>query len=161
MIKYVVVWLVVFTVYITFAGSLAPYTVITGALVSTILSAVTSKYVVTNEQKLLQPLRLAYLVYYFLKYMTIIEMKAHVDVVKRIFTMDIRPGIVRVPVKARSSYARLLVMASITNTPGTVVVDEKGEYFYVNWIYVSTVEPSEARKAISEEFEHFAIKIFD
>jgi len=161
MIKYVVVWLVVFTVYITFAGSLASYTVITGALVSTILSAVTSKYLVTNEQKLLQPLRPAYLVYYFLKYMTIIEMKAHMDVVKRIFTMDIRPGIVRVPVKVRSSYARLLVMASITNTPGTVVVDEKGEYFYVNWIYVSAVEPSEARKAISEEFEHFAIKIFD
>jgi multicomponent Na+:H+ antiporter subunit E len=161
MIKYIVVWLVVFAVYITFAGSLTPYTVITGVLVSTVLSAVSSKYLVTNEQKLLQPLRLAYLVYYFFKYITIIEIKAHMDVVKRILTMDVRPGIVRVPVKARSSYARLLIMASITNTPGTVVVDEKGEHFYVNWIYVSTVEPLGARKAISEEFELFAIKIFD
>jgi len=83
------------------------------------------------------------------------------DVVKRIITMDIKPGIVRVPVASVSRYARLLVMSSITNTPGTVVVDEKNDYFYVNWIYVSTTDPLKARESISLEFERFASRIFD
>ena len=161
MIKYIAVWLLLFTFYVVFAGSLAPYTVITGAVVAAILSAVTSKYLVVDERKLFEVKRLATLVFYFFKYISIIELKCHMDVVKRLFTGDIRPGIVRVPIAVKSRYARALVALSITNTPGTVVIDEKGDYFYVNWIYVSTTDPAEARKAISEEFEVYASKIFE
>jgi len=104
------------------------------------------KYLVEDEEKLKQPIRFLYLVYYFIKYITIIEFRAHMDVVKRIFTMDINPGIVRVPVASVSRYARLLVMSSITNTPGTVVVDEKNDYFYVNWINVTTTDPLKSKR---------------
>ncbi|MEM1595537.1 MAG: Na+/H+ antiporter subunit E [Desulfurococcaceae archaeon] len=161
MIKYIVVGLLVFIVYITFAGSLSTYTVMTGLLVSTVLSIMSAKYLVVDEKKLFDLKRLLYAVYYFVKYMTIIEIKAHMDVVKRIINMDIDPGIVKVPVNVKSRYARLLVMGSITNTPGTVVVDEKNNYFYVNWIKVTTFEPMEARRIISEEFEYYAYKIFE
>jgi multicomponent Na+:H+ antiporter subunit E len=101
------------------------------------------------------------LFYYFLKYITVIEFKAHMDVVKRIFTMNIKPGIVKIPVEAKYTYGKLLVASSITNTPGTVVLDERDGYFYVNWIYVSTVDPLLAKREISEEFEKYAVKIFD
>ncbi len=161
MIKYIVVGLLVFLVYIVFVGSLSLYTVLTGLLVSFILSAVSAKYLVVDEKKLLDAGRLLYMVYYFFKYITIIEIKAHMDVVKRIINMDINPGIVKVPVNVKSRYARLLVMGSITNTPGTVVVDERNDYFYVNWINVTTKEPVKARKEISEEFEYYAYKIFE
>jgi multicomponent Na+:H+ antiporter subunit E len=159
--KYIVVGLIVFIVYVSFAGSTSPYTLATATIISGVLSALTAKYLVVDERKLMEPWRLLVLIYYFFKYMTIIEFKAHMDVVKRTFTMDIKPGIVKVPVNAKSRYARSLIMGSITNTPGTVVVDEKDDYFYVNWIYVSSPDPLEAKKAISEEFENFAIKIFD
>ena len=161
MISSLVIALLVFLIYVLFAGSLSAYTLTTGLIVALVLGFTTSRYLVKNEYKLLSPRRLAYLVYYFLKYITVIEIKAHLDVVKRIFTMDIKPGIVKIPVHVKSSYGRLLVASSITNTPGTVVVDERDGYFYVNWIYVKTGEPELARRDISEEFEKYAVKIFD
>ncbi|MGC8982968.1 MAG: Na+/H+ antiporter subunit E [Desulfurococcaceae archaeon] len=161
MFKYVAVWLLVFLIYVLFAGSASLYTLATGALIAAILSALTARYIVVDERKVRDVKRLLILAYYFVKYMTVIEFKAHMDVVKRTFTGDIKPGIVRVPVGVKSKYARLLVALSITNTPGTVVVDEKNGYFYVNWIYVSTVDPAEAREAISREFEEYAYRIFE
>jgi multicomponent Na+:H+ antiporter subunit E len=159
--RYLVVWLLLFTVFVLFAGSLSPYTLLTGGLVAGLLSAAASNYLVSDDRKLMDVKRFLYLVYYFLKYITIIEFKAHMDVVKRIITGEVKPGIVKVPVDVKSKYARLLVANSITNTPGTVVVDEKDNYFYVNWINVTTFEPLEAKKAISEEFEEHASRIFD
>ncbi|ADG90389.1 Na+/H+ antiporter subunit E [Thermosphaera aggregans] len=161
MIKYLATGIVAFIIYIVFSGTITPYDLLTGAVVSTICSALLAPYIVRNEAKLSQPARLAYLAYYFLKYITIIEFKAHMDVVKRIFTMDLKPGIVRIPLNCKGDMARLLVASSITNTPGTVVVDESNDYFYVNWIYVSSVSPEEAKKSISEEFEKYAVKIFE
>ncbi len=161
MIKYLVTGLVAFLIYIVFSGSMTPYDLVTGVIVSAICSILLTPYIVRNESKLKQPARLAYLAYYFLKYITIIEFKAHMDVVKRIFTMDLKPGIVRIPLKCKGDMARLLVASSITNTPGTVVVDESDDYFYVNWIYVSSALPKEARRSVSEEFEKYAVKIFE
>jgi len=160
-IRYFVVALLVFATYIAFAGSISIYTVLTGVLLSAIMSAISAKYIVKDERKVRDIRRFIYLFYYFVKYMSVIEVRAHLDVVKRIFTMDIKPGIVKIPVRVNSRYARLLVMGSITNTPGTVVVDEKDGYFYVNWINVITEELELARKHISEEFEYYAYKIFE
>lgn len=161
MIGSLVIALLAFLVYVLFAGSLSHYTLLTGLIVSLVLGFTTSRYLVKNEYKLLDPRRLAYLFYYFLKYITVIEFKAHMDVAKRIFTMNIKPGIVKIPVEAKSTYGKLLVASSITNTPGTVVLDERDGYFYVNWIYVSNVDPLLAKREISEEFEKYAVKIFD
>lgn len=161
MMKEIVASLLVFIVYVVFAGSMSPYTMITGLIVGAILGPLSARYLVSNERKLLEVQRLFMLIWYFFKYMFYIEVKAHMDVVKRIFTMDIKPGIVKVPVKSKTRYARLLIMGSITNTPGTVVVDERGDYFYVNWINVESTIPDEAWRVISEEFEKYASKIFD
>ncbi|MEM4551511.1 MAG: Na+/H+ antiporter subunit E [Thermosphaera sp.] len=161
MIKHVAVALIVFIVYILFSGSITIYDAVTGTIVAALCSYFITPYIVQNEGKLWQPKRLLTLMAYFVKYITIIEFKAHMDVVKRIFTLEINPGIVKIPLKAQSDWARLLVASSITNTPGTVVVDEKDGYFYVNWINVTTTSPEEARVIISEEFEKAAVKIFD
>ncbi|MEM3346402.1 MAG: Na+/H+ antiporter subunit E, partial [Desulfurococcaceae archaeon] len=86
MFRYLVVWLLLFTVFVLFAGSLSPYTLLTGGLVAGVLSAAASNYLVSDDRKLMDVKRFLYLVYYFLKYITIIEFKAHMDVVKRIIT---------------------------------------------------------------------------
>lgn len=161
MYRYLVVWLMLFTVYVLFTGSISLYTVLTGGLVAGILSTAVTRYLVTDERKLMDVKRLLYITYYFVKYITIIEFKAHVDVIRRIFTGEIRPGVVKVPVSVKSRYARLLVACSITNTPGTVVIDEKDGYFYINSIYIVTTDPYKAREIISEEFEKYASKTFD
>lgn len=161
MIAPIILSVIYLGVYLLFSGSASIYDIITGLAISIPLGAVSSRYLVSDERKLLELKRLLYAVIYFIKYMTIIELKAHMDVIKRIFTLDIKPGIVRVPLTSRTAYGRLLVACSITNTPGTVVVDEKDGYFYVNWIYVSTTEPLGARAQISEEFEQYSHEIFE
>lgn len=161
MIEELAAALLVFMVYILVAGSLTPYDIATGLLVSAITGLVTGKYLIRNPSKILQPQRLILLIFYFFKYITIIEFKSHMDVVKRIFNMNIKPGIVKIPVTVTSEYARLFVANSITNTPGTVVIEERDGFFYVNWIDVSTKDPLEARRSISEEFETYASKILD
>ncbi|WP_440059447.1 Na+/H+ antiporter subunit E [Thermogladius sp. 4427co] len=161
MIREIVVVLALLTLYIIYTGSASLYDILTGLMVSAAIGVPASRLLISNEKKLAEPRRYAYLVYYAVKYMTIIEFKAHMDVVKRVFNMRINPGIVKIPVYARTKYGRLLIAISITNTPGTVVVDERDGWFYINWIDVSSTIPGEAWKLISGEFEYYASKIFE
>ncbi|MFA4640101.1 Na+/H+ antiporter subunit E [Pyrococcus kukulkanii] len=155
------VFLLVLGTYLIFTGSAKPYDLVTGVLVALVISVLTSKYLVERPGKALNPLRWLWALIYFLWYMIVAEVKAHIDVIVRIFTGNVKPAIIKVPVNLSSDYSKMLVANSITNTPGTVVVDVDGEYLYVNWIYATTDRPEEARERISKEFEKFASKIFE
>lgn len=153
--------LLTFIIYILFSGSATIYDIVTGAFISIIIGVIVGGFIVSNETKAFNPIRWFWALIYFIKYMTIIEIKAHLEVIKALFTGRIKPGIVRVPINVKSDYAKLLVANSITNTPGTVVVDLNDKYLYVNWINVISEDPRETRKYISSEFEKYARKIFD
>jgi len=154
-----------FTVYIVFTGSIRLYDIVTGILVAIAIGLITANIVVKNPLKALDPRRLGWLIAYILHYFFISEVKAHLDVIKRALDprMPINPGIVRVPYGVESEYAEALIACSITNTPGTVVVDvNRGKkVFYVHWIDVKTLEPKKTREMISLVFEKYARKIFD
>ena len=124
-----------------------------------------SRRLETDLGKILDPKRIYYLVRYFIKYMFIIEPRAHIDVIKRIISphMPINPGIVAIPYGVKTDYAILTIANSITNTPGTVTVDvdRDSKLLFVHWIDVKAVEPEECRRIISREFEENAEKIFD
>ncbi len=157
----IAVMVLTFIVYIIFTGSATLYDIITGALVAIVIGVIAGRFVVSSESKAFNPIRWFWVIVYFLKYMTVIEIKAHLHVIRALFTGRIKPGIVRVPLDVKTGYAKLLVANSITNTPGTVVVDLDDKYLYVNWINVVSEEPVEAKKHISLEFEKYARKIFD
>lgn len=159
------VFSLVFVVYLIFSGSTSLYDITTGVLVALVTSLITANLVVENPVKLAQPQRLVWLITYALRYFFVDEVKAHLDVMKRILhpKMPINPGIVKIPYETVSDYAMLTVANSITNTPGTVVVevDPSEKAFYVHWINATATEPSEARRQVSEVFERFARRIFD
>lgn len=159
------VFLLAFIVYVVFSGSASSYDLITGASVAFVTSLITANLVVSNPDKLIQVKRLGWLLIYSIRYFFIDEVKAHLDVMKRILhpKMPINPAIVKIPYEVTSDYAMLTIANSITNTPGTVVVDVFAEEkaFYVHWISAVTTEPTEAKKAVSEIFERFAKRIFD
>ncbi|MEM2755583.1 MAG: Na+/H+ antiporter subunit E, partial [Candidatus Methanomethylicia archaeon] len=75
----------------------------------------------------------------------------------------INPGIVRVPYYSESDYSMVTVANSITNTPGTVVVDfdEVRKVFYVHWIDVKSIDPRDTYSFIARTFEDYARRIFD
>ncbi len=155
-------------VYMVFSGSIGPYVnlydIVTGIIVSAAAAALLSDTLVSDERKLRDPRRLLYLIVYAVYYLFVIEIRAHLGVMKLILRPgDARPGIVCVPYATRSDYATVMVANSITNTPGTVVVDldEEEKCFYVHWIRVVSEEPGEARRLVSSVFERYAGRILD
>jgi multicomponent Na+:H+ antiporter subunit E len=154
-----------FVAYVVFTGSIGIYDIVTGALVSIVAGIITAELVVEKPAKSLNPLRLIWLAIYTLYYLVIAETKAHLDVMYRIIhpKMPIRPGIVRAPFNVKTDYSIVAIANSITNTPGTVVVDlnaEKGVY-YVHWINVKAPDPETTYNNIVKDFEKFIKRVFD
>ncbi len=154
-----------FLTYIVFTGSVTGYDLVTGALVAGVVGWLTAKLMVQKPVKLVSIGRFAWLITYSLIYFLYYEVKAHLDVMRRILTpsMPINPGIVRVPYEVRTDYAMTAVANSITNTPGTVVVDidPEGKNYFVHWIDVKATDPEECKRQISLSFERFLKKVFD
>lgn len=163
--RYIPVAILVFIVYIVFSGSISLYDVIVGAVVAIGVSLLASRYVVEDSPKALSLKRFIHLVRYAFYYLTVAEFKAHLMVIKIILSreMSVRPAIVRVPYRARNEYTIVASANSITNTPGTVVVDidtNKSQY-YVHWIYAVGLDPETTYKNILEDFERGLSKVFE
>jgi len=154
---------VTLAVYLLYTGSITTYDLLTGGAVAAIVAYVLGDRLIQNDLKLFQPGRWVAAIVYFLRYFLIEETKTHIDVAKRVFTLEARPGIVRVPLEVESDYGKVLVANSITNTPGTVVVDisDDGKWLYVHWIDVSTLDEREVKENVVGYFEEYAKKIFD
>ncbi len=154
-----------FITYIIFSGSLSGYDITTGVIVGVVVGVLVANISVENPRKLAEVWRIGWGIAYAVVYFLYSEVKSHLDVMRRILSpsMPINPGIVRVPYEVKSDYAITAVANSITNTPGTVVVDiyPEGKSYFVHWIDVKTKEPQECREAISALFEKFSRKVFD
>lgn len=154
-----------FITYIVFSGSIQPYDLVTGLVVALVTGVLFANITVSEPWKVLNPARWFWLLRYAVRYFTIDETKAHIDVIKRILhpKTPVNPAIVKVPYEAVSDYTVASIANSITNTPGTVVVEvrEDEKAFYVHWIDAKTIEPAEAKKEISLVFEEYSRKIFE
>lgn len=93
--------------------------------------------------------------------------KANWDVAKRVYggCVNIKPGIVKVPVDVKSDYGRSMLSNSITLTPGTITMDafeEDGQaYYYVHWIDVTAPSGAEAGDAIKGTLEKGVRRVFE
>lgn len=160
-----VVAILVFLTYIVFSGSISLYDIVTGATTGIVLGAVFSLFVVKNPSKVINPIKWIWLITYAVYYFFVAEVKAHLDVMYRIIhpKTPVKPAVVKVPYDLSTDYAIACVANSITNTPGTVVVDiDPGKkVYFIHWIYAQTIKPDEARKHISLTFEKYSRKIFE
>ncbi len=161
---YVLLGLLFLSVYLLYTGAVSLTEVVLGVIVGFSVAYIFSDLLIQDSSKLSLK-RLAVLIAYAFKYFTVIEAKAHWSVVKAILSpaMRINPSIVRIPYKVKDDYAIVTVANSITNTPGTVVVDidEGKRNMYVHWLFAEVTSDEEARKEVSEEFESWAKLIFD
>ncbi|ABN69140.1 Membrane bound protein complex subunit mbxA [Staphylothermus marinus F1] len=160
-----VVALLAFITYIVFSGSISPYDIVSGIVVALVIAGFFSSFTIQNPLKVFDPRRWFWLIVYAIYYFFVAEVKSHLDVMYRIIhpRMPVNPGIVMVPYSVESDYAITSIANSITNTPGTVVVDidPNNKHYYVHWINVKTTDPETARKMISSKFEYFSKKVFD
>ncbi|MEM0025560.1 MAG: Na+/H+ antiporter subunit E [Zestosphaera sp.] len=163
--KSIVPVLLSFIIYVVYTGTLRLYDILTGFLVALVIGVLTSNLLIEDWRKSLSLRRFVNLVRFAFRYFFIDEVKAHLLLIKLSLSpkLDLRPAIVKMPIKTRNDYGITLVSLSITNTPGTVVVDlnkEKGN-IYVHWIYAKTTKPEESYKEVSEVFDTYALKVFD
>lgn len=163
--KIIVVALLVFVTYIVFSGSISTYDLIAGIITAIVLGTIFSEFMVKKPSKVFNPVRWGWLILYALYYFFIAEVKAHLDVIYRILhpRTPVKPGIVKIPYSVETDYAITSVANSITNTPGTVVIDidPNEKVYFVHWINIKSLKPDEARKHVSLVFEKFSHKVFD
>lgn len=90
-------------------------------------------------------------------------LKANLDVAYRVLHVDlpIRPGIVRVPTTLKSDWSKTFLAASITLTPGTLVVDINGQDLYVHWINVPDKDLERQTRLVAAKFENLIRRIFE
>ena len=166
-LSFIAVFLLLFIVFLIASASVSPMDITLGIIAAAVIAAFTSTMVIKESpQKAFNVVRWAWAIAYFFYFLLVIEPKCHIDVIKRILhpKMPIKPGIVRVPYKVKSDYAITAVACSITNTPGTVVVDlneDEKKRYYVHWIDVKTTDEEGCYEAISKTFEKFVRRMFD
>ena len=163
-LKITIISIAIFIIYIVFS-KVSIHSIVFGIIIAIFLSTIVSNIIIKNPQKILDLKRYFWFIAYLLQFFLIIEVKSHIDMIKRILSKEpsLKPGIVKVHYNVNNDYAITMIANSITNTPGTVVVDidEDERALYVNWIYVRTLEPAILHELLVKRFELFAKKIFD
>jgi multicomponent Na+:H+ antiporter subunit E len=144
-----------FLIYLALVGSLGSEELIIGAVIALIVGIITRNLIISDEKRVLSARGWIGALWYLIVYSLYYEALSHLSVVKSIFTMDLKPAIVRVPYRLKSDYGITAVGNSITNTPGTVVVDidEERGYYYVHWINAPSTDEEYCHNNISKSFE--------
>ena len=93
---------------------------------------------------------LAYIVVFFIELV-----KANINMLRYVYSprIDIRPGIVKVHMRLKSPIGRLALANSIALTPGSLVIDIRGDAMFIHWLDVKTTDPDEATAMIAGPFE--------
>jgi multicomponent Na+:H+ antiporter subunit E len=81
--------------------------------------------------------------------------KANWFMIKIIMTPnpELKPALLRLPLRTTSEFVTAGVSNSITLTPGTLTVDAEGDFIYVHWIVASELETDKAKGEIVGNFE--------
>jgi multicomponent Na+:H+ antiporter subunit E len=133
-----------------------------GLFFAILVATLLSELYPAQPHALLDPRRWFWAVLY-LPYFLYYCVKANLDVAYRVLHVDlpIHPGIVRVPTTLKSDWAKTFLAASITLTPGTLVVDIDGADLYVHWINVPKKDREQQSRAIAATFEPLLRRIFE
>ncbi len=136
---------------------------ILGVVASLLVAALLSDGLALHPIKLLSPVRW----FWFLVYVPVFAywcVVANLHVMYLVLHPDlpIKPGVVKVKTRLRSTAARTALANSITLTPGTLTVDVTDDgYLYVHWLVVESTEMRAATHEIVERFENFIEKIIE
>lgn len=149
-----------FVVWLVVNSSVEPPIIATGALASLAVAAI---FVRRGDvwRIWLTPRK----VFHFLAYtgVFLVELvKANISMLGYVYAprIDIRPGIVKVRMPLKSPIGRLALANSIALTPGSLVMDLRGEALFIHWLDVKTTDPEEATRMIIGPFEKHLGAVF-
>ena len=149
-------------IWLALTSSLHWQEVITGILISLILSFFLSKTYVALGLPPLSPKRFVFLFFMYIPVLFKEIIKANFDVAYRVIhpKMPIKPGIVVIKTDLNSDLAKMVLANSITLTPGTFTLDILGDNLLIHWINVRSENVDESTQLIGERFEKYLRVIF-
>jgi multicomponent Na+:H+ antiporter subunit E len=150
-----------FATWLVLTSSLQWQELLTGALVSVVLTAFLGW---TYVQLGLPPFTLRRLWYLGVYLVVLLKeiVRANLDVAYRVVhpKLPIKPGIVAIHTELKQDIAKMLLANSITLTPGTFTLDILGDTMLIHWIDVRSEDMEEATRLISGRFEKYLREIF-
>jgi multicomponent Na+:H+ antiporter subunit E len=157
------VWLFViaFVLWLGFTSSLSPSELLTGCVVSLVVSALSAS---VYSRLGLPPLGvgriLRAIAYVPILFWEII--RANFDVAYRVLSprLPINPGIVVIKTGLTSDVAKLILANSITLTPGTFTLDVEDDKLLIHWIDVKATDVEGATREVGERFERYLRPMF-
>ncbi len=159
---FVFVTVVMWLIWLVFAGSLNSQEMIAGAVVALLAATLRSGGpCLLGGPEILAPKRVLYAIAY-IPYMIWAIVMANFDVARRVLSprLDINPGIVKVKTRLKTPVGRMILANSITLTPGTLTVDIIGENMYIHWVDVESRDAEAASRKIAAGFEKYLEVIF-
>ena len=154
-------WIVLFVVWMVANSTLAIEVAILGAVITLALA-----YVFSSTSDAWRRIRWTPSgFYHFVAYSGtfLVELvKANIAMMRVVYAprIDIHPGIVRIRTKLKSPIGRLALANTIALTPGSLVLDIKGETLYIHWLDVQTTDIDKATEALAGPFEAHLEKVF-
>jgi multicomponent Na+:H+ antiporter subunit E len=154
-------WVTLFVIWLIVNNSLAPEIVLTGAALAALLAFAFAPFAGAWGSIRWSPRVLLNVAIYFGVFLQEL-VKANINVLGLVFRprIHIEPGIVEVQTTLKSPIGRLVLANSITLTPGTLVVDIKGDSLFIHWINVSAKDPEAATRQIAGRFEKYLKVIY-
>ena len=156
LLQFINLWLTLMLIWVIANGTLATDTLIVGVVVTAAIALAFASFARVYSVIRWSPKVIIYYLMYLCVFLLELT-KANLNVMRLVFSprIDITPGIVEIKTKLKSPIGRLALANSITLTPGTLVVDIKGDSLFIHWINVSATDPVAATEEISARFEKY------
>jgi len=154
-------WLLLTFIWFAANSSLAVESLATGALISAALAYVFGSKTDVWQAVRLSPTRLYHFAAYTGKF--VVELvRANINMLRYVYSprIEITPGIVEVKTRLETPIGRLALANSIALTPGSLVMDIKGDTLFIHWLDVENTDPVEATRMVVAPFEKHLEKVF-
>ena len=154
-------WLTLLLIWLVANGTLATDTVLTGVVITAAIAFAFAAFARVYSVIRWSP-RVIYTYLLYLGVFLIELVKANLNVMRYVYSphIDIHPGIVEIKTSLQSPIGRLALANSITLTPGTLVVDMRGDSLFIHWINVTATDPVAATQEIAGHFEKYLKVIY-
>ncbi|HTJ95549.1 MAG TPA: Na+/H+ antiporter subunit E [Pararobbsia sp.] len=154
-------WIILFVIWIIANASLAIQPAIVGLAITFVIAHAFASSSDAWRQLRLTPRALYHFVAFSGTFFVELT-RANLNMMAYVYSprIAIKPGIVRVRTRLQTPLGRLALANSIALTPGSLVMEMRGDILFIHWLDVKTTDIGEATEALVAPFEKHLEKAF-
>lgn len=151
-----VLFLTLMLFWVMLVNSLAPDTLLVGALVSLVVALLYREGLsFFTEFRATPAAFVAGVLFYAYFFRKLVQSNLRLAAIVLSPDLPVNPGIIKVRTRLKSRMGRLMLANSITLTPGTLSVELDGEWLYVHCVTLGSLDVEGATEEIAAGFERY------